>query len=598
MPSTENPTEETAPAQTGKRPRRIRYDLGVLFAYLLGALGLTARLWIDLDNRVLASFPPDQYLFEFFLSHSARVVTHLENPLFTNQLNFPDGVNVMANTATFAITIPLIPVTMAFGPHVSFAVMVTLAPFLTAFGWYMLFSRKLVESRLAAAIGGAFCGFAPGIVAQDNVHPNLAMHFVVPFIIWQVLRLREGANPVRTGLLLSALIVYQFFINEEILLFTALGLLGFTGIWALYNKAEAKRVLKRFVGGLAVAAVVSFALLAYPMWFQFFGPQHYHGFGDFVHLFGADVYSFTAFPTHSLGGSPDSVLLANNVVEETTFFGWPLMVMSVVWAAMLWRRTDVKAATITAAAFAVASLGSHLHIGGQLTKIPAPWYLFAKLPLLDSVIASRLTLVMIPWFGMLIALVLARILRADNTVGAASRMRIFMLAGVAVALIPLIPTPLGAVHRPAVPSFITSGEWKTYVDDQHSLVLLPVPYASVGIAAVQWNAAARAEFAITGGYFLVPNPDTPDDEGMFGPPLRPTSKIFYKMATDGKTTVITDKERADAIVDLKFWKAGAVVLSPNEKKAAQYKATMVDLLGVEPEWKGGVWLWDVRELTR
>jgi hypothetical protein len=85
---------------------------------------------------------------------------------------------------------------------------------------------------------------------------------------------------------------------------------------------------------------------------------------------------------------------------------------------------------------------------------------------------------------------------------------------------------------------------------------------------------------------------------MFGPPLRPTSKIFYKMATDGKTTVITDKERADAIVDLKFWKAGAVVLSPNEKKAAQYKATMVDLLGVEPEWKGGVWLWDVRELTR
>ncbi|MBG6138008.1 hypothetical protein [Longispora fulva] len=588
------PTAETSPAPSPAKPRRIRYDLGVLAVYLLGALGLTMRLWADLDNRVLASFPPDQYLFEFFLSHSARVLTHLENPLFTHILNAPDGVNVMANTATFAITLPLVPVTLAFGPHVGFAAMVTLAPFLTAFGWYLLFSRKLVSSRFAAAVGGAFCGFAPGIVAQDNVHPNLAMHFVVPFIVWQLLRLRDGARVWTTGLLLGALVVYQFFINEEILLLTALGCLGFTGIWALYNRAEAQRVIKRFVGGLVVAGVFAFALLAYPMWFQFFGPQHYHGFGDFVHLFGADVYSFTAFPTHSLGGSPDSVLLANNVVEETTFFGWPLVVMALVWAAMLWRRTEVKAATITAAVFTVGSLGSHLHIGGVLTKIPAPWYLVSHLPLLDSVIASRLTLAIIPWFGMLIALVLARLLREEP----GARMRMFGLAGVAVALIPLIPTPLAATVRPPVPPFVSSGEWRSYVDADHSLVMLPVPYASVGIAAVQWAAAAKAEFAITGGYFLVPNPDTPDGQGMFGPPLRPTSKMFYRLATDGRTTVITEQDRVNARVDLRYWRAAVVVLSPQEKRAAQYKEMMVDLLGVEPQMKGGVWLWDVRELTR
>jgi hypothetical protein len=34
---------------------------------------------------------------------------------------------------------------------------------------------------------------------------------------------------------------------------------------------------RRFLTGLGVAVGVSLVLTAYPLWFQFFGPQHYRG---------------------------------------------------------------------------------------------------------------------------------------------------------------------------------------------------------------------------------------------------------------------------------------------------------------------------------
>src|SRR5437763_4129869 len=539
--TTEAAQPVTVPAEPVARRRwyrRIPVDLRVAALYLLGGLWLTLHLWVDLNGRVLVSFPPDHYLFEFWLSHAARIFTHGENPFFTTQLNYPFGVNVMANTAMFGMTIPLVPVTLLFGPKASFAAMVMLAPALTALGWYFLFSRRLVRSRWAAALAGAFCGFAPGIVAQDNVHPNLAMQLPVPLIVWQLLRLRDRDTPAwKPGLLLGLLVTYQFFINEEILLIAAVGCGLFVLCWSLYNRAEARRCLRRFLAGLGIGAAVGLVLLVYPIWYQFFGPQHYHGFGAFASLFGADLASFTTFPTHSLAGGPDSVKVANNVVEETTFFGWSLVVMLVVWTATLWRRSEVRAAMITAAAFGLGSLGTHLRFGGVTHHVPGPWALFSHVPLLDSVIPSRLTLGMLPLFGLVIALVADKLLAepADRIGG---RLRLLGFAGMVISLVPVVPTPFSVSHRGPVPAFVTQGTWRSYVPPGHSLVLLPIPTGQTGIAAVQWPTSKSGDIPIAGGYFVGPNSQKPDSEGIFGPVPRPTITIFYKIMWTGKAPPI------------------------------------------------------------
>jgi hypothetical protein len=367
--------------------------------------------------------------------------------------------------------------------------------------------------------------------------------------------------------------------------------------WSYYNRAEARRCVRRFVAGLGIGGAVALVLLAYPMWYQFFGPQHYRGFGAFASLFGADLASFTAFPTHALGGGPDSVKIANNVVEETTFFGWPLVVMMIVWTATLWRRSEVRAAMITAATFGLASLGTHLHFAGITHRhVPGPWALFSHVPLLDSVIPSRLTLGMLPLFGLVMALMVDKLLAGPaDRMGA--RLRLLGIAGVVISLIPVVPTPFSVAHRGPVPAFVTQGTWRSYVPAGHSLVLLPIPTGQTGIAAVQWTTSTLGDIPIAGGYFVGPNSQKPDSEGIFGPVPRPTIAVFYKIMWTGKAPLIGPADRSNALADLRYWHASVVVLHPAQRNGDLMRKTFTDLIGFPPAFVDGVWLWDVRPLT-
>ena len=131
---------------------------------------------------------------------------------------------MMANTSILALSLPFAPVTHLFGPGVSVVLLLTLGLAGTAAAWYWVLSRHLVASRPAAYLGALWCGFCPAMVSHANGHINFVAQFVVPFIVWQVLRLREPGRAVRGGVILGLLVVLQVFINEETLLFTALTL--------------------------------------------------------------------------------------------------------------------------------------------------------------------------------------------------------------------------------------------------------------------------------------------------------------------------------------------------------------------------------------
>jgi hypothetical protein len=51
------------------------------------------------------------------------------------------------------------------------------------------------------------------------------------------------------------------------------------------------------------------------------------------------------------------------------------------------------------------------------------------------------------------------------------------------------------------------------------------------------------------------------------------------------------------VADLKFWRAAIVVL-PEQRahEEALWKLTN-SLLGFQPTWRNGVWVWDVRQLA-
>ncbi|HEX6686992.1 MAG TPA: hypothetical protein VF062_29775 [Candidatus Limnocylindrales bacterium] len=583
LPNRERQTEPATSSLKVPFWRKIsRFDLIVLTLFGLAAGFVTARLWGHPRTRLLIN-EQDQIFFQWVLAHGARVARGAQYPFFTELLNAPDGVNLMANTSVLGLGVPLAPITWIFGAEVSFIVALTAGLCGTAFAWYWVLSRHVVTSRVAAAVGGLFCGFAPGMISQAQGHPNLIAQFVVPFIVWRVLCLAEEGRAVRNGVILGLLVTYQAFVNEEVLLFTALACGAFLALWALQ-----RRVFPLvFVKGLAVAGAVAVVLLAYPLWVQFFGPMHYSGLKHGYQP-GADLASFTAYGKQALISrgfqSPASVHFA----EETTFFGWPLFALLMLIVVFLWRDVVARSLALTGLGFALVALGPVITIKGNPTGIKGPWAALDQLPLFDSVIPVRFGLVLTPIVGVLLALATDKVLKMP----AGSLPIRGLWAGVLVAaLLPSMPTPLEITRQEPVPHFISAGTWRQYVEPGHTLVPVPLP-TYPRPEGMRWAAVANLEFALPRGYYLGPRDGVAGSSAQFGAPERPTSTLLEKVATTGKVPAIDATDRQAAQEDLDYWKASVVVLDPAHRHTGHLLDTLVQLLG-PPTKVDDVWLWKV-----
>lgn len=577
------------------------WDVGAIATYLLAGIFVTARLWIDLPGRTLGSNPSDQSLFEWMLAHGAYVVAHGGNPLFSTRLNMPDGVNLMANTSVLGVSIPLAPLTWLFGPHVTFAVLLVLGFAGAATGWYFLLSRRIVRSRSAAFVGAAFCAFAPGMISQSNAHLHMSVSFLVPLIVWRTLALADSTTTrqsVRAGALLGLLITWEVFIGEETLMLTALGVGFFTVLMAVL-RPDLRRRWKPFVTGLGITAGVAVVLLAYPLWFQFFGPQSYHGLRPDIQEYGADLAAFPAFARESLAGTAAGVRdLASGPTEENAFFGWPLLIVFVALVVWLRRNTTVVALAVIAAAAALCALGPRILWHGD-PILRGPWVIMQKLPLFNSIVPTRFALVVVPAIGIVLAIAWDRwrSTARPQPLGESWRRYLPWLVPVAIvgALLPVAPTPLPTAARHAMPELIASGQLAELVPADRSALILP-PSRSGNPDAQQWAAAAGLSFRITHGYFLGPSGDPAKRWGIFTAPSRRTSALLYSVFSTGNVPAITPQMRAQAVTDLRYWRAAVIVLPKASHEDALKQAT-TDLVGFAPKRVGGTWLWDVRALA-
>ncbi len=219
---------------------------------MLLAFWVTARLWANPANGMRDN-PTDLAQFEWMMAHGARVVTEFAYPFISDRMNVPESVNLMANTSVLSVSLPMTPITLLFGTVPPFLVFLTLGMIATATAWYFVLSRVLVGARGPAWLGATFCAFAPAMVSHANAHPNIVSQFVVPLIIWRTVRLAEPGRWLRNGVLLALVIVWQAFLNLEILLMTAIGL-GVVILALVIGRPELRGRARPFLAGLGVAA--------------------------------------------------------------------------------------------------------------------------------------------------------------------------------------------------------------------------------------------------------------------------------------------------------------------------------------------------------
>ncbi len=257
--------------------------LGVAAGYLVVSVGLWWGVWSSHPSATTTCGCGDAARFLWFFEWPAFALSHGHSVLYSSYLFHPTGINLLDDTSVLALGIVLAPVTWAFGPVASMNVALTLAPALSAFAMFVLL-RRWVTWTPAAVLGGLAYGFSPFLITELALNQlNIAFLAVPPLLIMALddLLVRQPRPPWRTGLVLAALAVVQFFVSTEVLLIgfiaTAVGVVLLVGSAALRRPGAVGARAGHALRGAAVALGATVAVLAYPLWFLLRGPAHLSG---------------------------------------------------------------------------------------------------------------------------------------------------------------------------------------------------------------------------------------------------------------------------------------------------------------------------------
>jgi hypothetical protein len=389
--------------------------------------------------------------------------------------------------------------------------------------------RRWAVSMPAAVLGGAVYGFSPAMLHSAIGHYDLQFAVLPPLMIHVVLCLATGrVGAVRGGLWLGLLVTAQLFITEEILAATAIAAFLLAAVLAASRPRAVPAAARRVAAGLAVAAGVTAVIAGYPLWVQFFGPLRQHGSPFLLDYFKNDLSSFVVPSSyqliHTAGSAAAAARYQGQLPEYLGYLGWPLLVVLVLAAVACWRRLPARAAAVACLVLGVFSLGGTLLFGGHYhPAIKLPWYWLQGLPLLESALPDRFSLLAdgaaaallafavdaaVPAFAALAAhgpprLGLPRLGLARLAAG--WRPAAVVMAAAVLAVLPIVPKPLPVATATPVPAGWSAAFAALRLPPSASVLVVPVPMFTF-TEPLRWQADTGEPRSMVGGYFMGPGP--------------------------------------------------------------------------------------------
>jgi hypothetical protein len=514
--SQDPPAPEQAPAPP---PGDRRAAALAAVYYLLAALGVTLWLWRDPATRTVLGNPNDADQLAWFLRYDAVAIAHGHLPaLITTAMNAPQGVSVMWNTFMLLPGALLTPVTLLLGPQTALTVFMTAGFAGSALAMFYVLRRWGVSGP-AAVLGGAVYGFSPAVLHSAIGHYDLQFAVLPPLIIHVGLLLATGrTGAVRGGVGLGLLVTAQLFITEEILAVTAIAGAVLVGVLAASRPRAVPAAVRRVAAGLAVAAGVTGVIAGYPLWVQFFGPLGQHGSPFTLNYFKNDLSSFVVPSSyqlfHTAGSAAAAARYQGQLPEYLGYLGWPLLVVLVLAAIACWRRLPARAAAVACLVLGVFSLGGTLLFGGHHhPAIKLPWYWLQGLPLLESALPDRFSLVADGAAAALLAFAVdaavpvfaAFAARRMPVLAAGWRPVAVVMAAAVLAVLPIVPRPLPAAATTPVPAGWSAVFAALRLPPAASVLVVPVPMSTF-TEPLRWQADTGEPRSLVGGYFMGPGP--------------------------------------------------------------------------------------------
>jgi len=539
-----------------------------LLVYLLLAVAIFSSTWVNHpDGSSWIGSPKDPQLFIWYLGWIPHELWLGHNPFFTDHLSYPPGVNLMWNTSMVFPALVLWPVTAVFGPVVAYNVLITAGLALSA--WFgFIAAQRFIDRPILCFAAGLVYGFSPALLAQAMGHPHVMVALFPPIalILGHEILVRRRMHPVAAGALAGVAAAAQLLTGEELLAMTLLIAAVGVAVLTLLHRQEVRGSLPH-VATATGAALGGFAVLAaYPLGFQFLGPQRVSGSLQPPDVYVSDLLAF-AVPSNFIH-------FTGNTTENDAYVGLPLLVLFAFGLVIGWSRPAIRWLGLLTLLIAVLSLGPHLHVNGYVTPLPLPWAAVARLPLMESALPSRL---------MAIAFLGVGIIAASAYAAGTSRLQrvatgAALVAGLAVVIVPSLPY---TTQPAAAPAFFRAGGGVERIAP--GSVVLVTPFSSKeSTDAMYWQATANYRFRMPEGDAFTP-----------GPYLGPHPS-FMESTLDGldagQSVTVTPEVRTLFVADLQAHGITAIVAGPSKGRAA-----IVDFLtqveGSQPDDSGGVKVW-------
>ncbi|HVU73221.1 MAG TPA: hypothetical protein VHE83_09715 [Mycobacteriales bacterium] len=550
--------------------------------FLALAFALYGRMWAQPGRRLPGRNIHDAQLDVWMLGWLEHCLAHGIDPFITHTLNAPAGINLAWNTSLPLPGLVLSPVTALWGPSVAALLLLTLCPALSATSLWWVLTRLGVRSPAAAA-GGLLYGFGPALLSQSLGHANLGFDVFPPLILLAALRLWQGADPKRGGLLLGLACAGQLYVGEEMLLISVLFGVVLLLVLLPGHRAELHERWKRVLLGSAIGAGSALLLCAWPLLDQFYGPQQLKGQIYPEELYSADLHGLvTTTPLQLLHAHRDVAQLAkftDDLSEPTGYLGLPLLLLAIGGLIALRKDLRIRTALVMATIATVFSMGDVIHRGGKPTPANGPWHLLSGYPILENVLPARLAIFTTLFLGAAVAFAL------DRAWSDGPPWRVAAPVCVVFAFIPLIPS-LTTPASFSTPAFFTDGAAGRLA---HGHGLLVLPYPSPGVTEpMVWQAEAGMSFTMPGGYFLGPDPS--NGKPYVGGFQRPSSSWFTDVTVHGTVAPADASRRQQLATDLQAWDTTAIVLGPCPEHDLLL-GLVTEIVGRAPVEQDGVDVW-------
>ncbi len=569
------------------RPRRwwLPYLL-LAAAYLAFSLGLQHRALGSFTTVLIGRVTADADMFSWWLNWVPWAVLHGENPLFTDYMHYPLGLNALWNTSVPLLGVVLAPVTLTAGAVAAYNAGIVLGPVVSGLALVAAL-RPYTRSWAARGIGGALYAFAPFHLAHAVAgHLNLTWSVLPPVLL--LLAHHLFARPMRRPWLVGA--VTGLVLVAQLVLYTQLLAIGviFLVVTAVALALRWPRRVRDALPGLARAGAACVAVFvvagAYPLYLIVAGPVRPRGSIRNIDATGADLANIVVpTPMTAIRTGPDGLAdrMAGHVGEQGGYVGIAMLALVLV-AVLVVRSTTLRLVAAVGAVAWVCSLGTGVTLLGEDTGITMPWTVLRHIPLLSEIEPVRIQVVV----ALCVAVVVALWIDRMPEVAPSGPARVGAVALTAFALLSWVPADAQEVRPAPVPALFAAPGTAFAPGDVLELYPRLTAAWDDGAQGLRWQVASGMAFRTPGGYFIASDPE----DGVVIESKWNRYQIGAEWVADGKNQP-SDRYTAGAAGDLRALGVTVVAVVPQDPAA---DPAVLDwtrrVTGDAGRLDGGVWL--------